>query len=71
MALKTSKAHYTEVEAAEALGVSTDQLRALIRRHIADEETDLKNVSIATFQPSDLLLLRLLASRLSMPVGTD
>jgi hypothetical protein len=63
MALKSQKAHYTEVEAAEALGVSTDQLRALIKRHIADEETDLKNVSTATFQPSDLLLLRILAGQ--------
>lgn len=65
MALKTSKTHYTEVEAAEALGVSTDQLRTLIRVHIADQETDLKNVSIASFHPSDLLLLKILAKRLA------
>ncbi len=71
MALKTSKAHYTEVEAAEALGVSTDQLRALIRVHIADDDTDLRNVSMATFQPSDLLLLKLLANRLATSAAAD
>jgi len=63
MALKTSKAHYTEMEAAEALGVSTDQLRAMIRIHIIDQDTDLRNVPIATFQPSDLLLLKILTNR--------
>ncbi|MCX6625097.1 MAG: hypothetical protein NTY38_29365 [Acidobacteria bacterium] len=71
MALKTSKAHYTEVEAAEALGVSTDQLRLLIKRHIADAETDIRNVSIASFQPSDVLLLRILANRFVSQAGTD
>ena len=71
MAQKTTKGHYTEVEAAEALGVSTDQLRTLIKTHIADAETDLRNVAVATFQPSDLLLLRLLTSRLATTAVSD
>ena len=49
-------------EAAEELGVSIDQLRTMIRSHVVDREEDLNNVAATSFQPSDLLVLRLLAS---------
>lgn len=58
--LRPSKSQYTETEAAEELGVSIDLLRMLIRKHIVHTDEDLTNVPMASFQPSDLLLLRFL-----------
>ena len=61
LAQKTSKSHYSEVEAADALGVSVDQLRDLIKNYVVIAEEDLSNVPNAAFQPSDILLLRILS----------
>ena len=60
---RTGKSHYSEAEAAEELGISTDQLRTMIRSHVIDRDEDLTNVPATTFQPSDLLILRLLAGK--------
>jgi hypothetical protein len=57
------KSHYSATEAAEELGVSVQQLRAMIRNHVVDRDEDLNNVPVTTFQPSDLLILRLLAGK--------
>jgi hypothetical protein len=62
MMARTSKSQYTEVEAAEELGVSVERLRVLIRQHVVTTDEDLNNVPIASFQPSDLLLLKFLTS---------
>jgi hypothetical protein len=48
---------------AEELGISTEQLRTMIRSHVIDRDEDLTNVPATTFQPSDLLILRLLTGR--------
>jgi hypothetical protein len=56
-----NKAQYSEAEVAEQLGITVEDLRTLIRRHIVIEETEATNVPMTTFQPSDLLVLRLLA----------
>jgi hypothetical protein len=61
---RTGKSHYSEAEAAEELGISTEQLRTMIRSHVIDRDEDLTNVPATTFQPSDLLILRLLAGKL-------
>ncbi len=58
---RTGKSHYSETEVAEELGISTEQLRLMIRSHVIDRDEDLTNVPATTFQPSDLLVLRLLA----------
>jgi hypothetical protein len=58
---RTVKSQYSETEAAEELGISIEQLRSMIRSHVVDREEDLSNVAATTFQPSDLLVLRLLA----------
>jgi hypothetical protein len=63
-----NKAQYTEAEAAQQLGISVEELRTLIRRHIVVEDSDATNVPMTTFQPSDLLVLRLLAKS-HIPVG--
>jgi len=54
-----SKTQYSEAEAARELGVSIEQLRSLIRSHVADSDEDLNNVPATSFHPSDLLLLKL------------
>lgn len=58
---RSVKSQYSEVEAAEELGISVDKLRTMIRSHVVDRDEDLTNVPATTFQPSDLLILRLLA----------
>ena len=58
---RTGKSQYSETEAAEELGVSIEQLRSMIRSHVVDRDEDLNNVAITAFQPSDLLILKLLA----------
>jgi hypothetical protein len=60
---RTGKSQYSETEAAEELGVSIDQLRSMIRNHVIDRDEDLTNVAVTTFQPSDLLILRLLTRK--------
>jgi len=59
---RTPKAQYSEKEAAEELGLSVEQFRTLIRSHIVDSEEDLNNVPAASYHPSDLLVLKILAS---------
>ena len=60
---KPPKGHYSDLEAASALGLSTDELRRLIRHHIVRGEDELPSLSQANFQPADLLLLRILAGQ--------
>jgi hypothetical protein len=67
----SSKTHLTAAEAATELGLTLDELRSLIRNHIADREDDLRNLPHATFQPSDLLLLRLLAAQPGSPTNPN
>jgi hypothetical protein len=62
-----AKTQYSEAEAAQTLGITVDELRALIRRHIVTEDADANNVPMTVFQPSDLLLLRLLANQSMSP----
>jgi hypothetical protein len=69
LASRFSKGQYSEREAAEELGVSVEQLRSLIRSHIVDTDEDLNNVAIASFHPSDLLVLKLLASPIPTTAG--
>lgn len=68
IATMPTKGHYSETEAAEALGVSVNRLRSLVRHYIADNDDDINNLSVAQIQPSDLLLLRILSRQ--EPVAT-
>ena len=72
LSTKSNQTQYSEVEAAQELGVTVDQLRVLIRSHIAQSEEDLNHVAVATFHPSDLLVLKILAGSLTKatPVGS-
>jgi len=63
---RTGKSQYSEAEAAEELGISVLQLRTMIRSHVVETDEDLNNVPVTSFQPSDLLILRLLPGK---PMG--
>ena len=65
---RPGKGQYSEAEAAEQLGISVMQLRTMIRSHVVDKDEDLNNVPVHTFQPSDLLILRLLTG---MQTGSE
>jgi hypothetical protein len=69
--IKPSKTQYSELEAAEELGVSLEELRTLIRSHIVESDEDLNNVPMASFHPSDLLVLKLLLSSKATPTTED
>ena len=60
---RTGKSQYSETEAAEELGISIAQLRTMIRSHVVEKDEDLTNVPVHSFQPSDLLILRLLSGK--------
>jgi hypothetical protein len=63
MAANPPKPYYSESEAARTLGLSVEEFRGLLKRHIIDSDADLSNSSRTTFHASDVLLLRLLATR--------
>lgn len=65
---RPGKGHYTESEAAQTLGVSLEEFRVLVRRHILQSDDEMSNIPITNFQPSDLLLLRLFKSSRPEPV---
>ena len=60
---KPAKLNYTEAEAAAELGLSVDRLRALVSAHIAGTEEEQTNIPLATYERSDLLLLRILSAQ--------
>jgi hypothetical protein len=63
LSTKSNQTQYSEVEAAQELGVTVDQLRTLIRSHIAQTDEDLNHIAVASFHPSDLLVLKILAGQ--------
>lgn len=72
IAPRPNKSHYSESEAAFALGVSVDELRTLIRSHIVKAEEDMANLPTTSFQPSDLLVLRMILNGMrSSPQGAE
>ena len=71
LASRLSKGQYSEKEAAEELGVSVDEFRSLIRSHIVETDEDLNNVPVASFQPSDLLVLKFLRRPSEAPIAQD
>jgi DNA-binding transcriptional MerR regulator len=64
---RPAKSHYTEGEVAEQLGVSLEHLRSLIRERVMPNDDDVRQTSMLSFQPSDLLLLRLLVAQSGTP----
>lgn len=58
---RNSKSFFSESEAAQALDISLDRFRDLVRTHIAQSEDEINNIGTTTYQASDLLVLKLLA----------
>ena len=56
------KTEYNEVEAAEALGLSLEELRSLVRQHVVSEDPDSDGV-VTSYRPTDLLLLKMLSRK--------
>jgi hypothetical protein len=61
---KPFRVEYSEIEAADMLGISVDHLRTLVKSHIVKDEEP--SVTVESFHQSDLLLLRLLGG---IPTG--
>ncbi len=59
------KGFYSEIEVAATIGVSVEQLRSLVRRHIVQSEEDAEKIPKAWYQPSDVVLLRMLVAGVS------
>ena len=68
---RPARSQYTEVEAAEELGVSVEHLRNIVRNHVVERAEDADNLPVTTFQQSDLLILRLLAGMPTNPTLQD
>ncbi len=60
---RQNKTQYSEVEAAQELGMTVEQLRVLIRNHIAQSDEDLNHIAMASFHPSDLVILKILVGQ--------
>jgi hypothetical protein len=71
LSTKSNQTQYSEMEAAQELGVTVDQLRTLIRSHIAQTDEDLNHIAVASFHPSDLLVLKILAGQNSHLAPAD
>jgi len=69
IATRPQKSHYTETEAAEALGVTVEHLRFMVRSHLIQADEDMANLTVAGFQPSDLLVLKLLSGHGMSPIS--
>jgi hypothetical protein len=59
------KGFYSEIEVAESIGVSVEQLRSIVKRHIVQAEEDVDKIPRAWYQPSDVVMLRVLAANSS------
>jgi len=68
---KQNKTQYSEAEAAQELGVTVEQLRVLIRKHIAQSDEDLAHIAVASFHPSDLLILKILTGQHPAQAATE
>lgn len=66
---RPAKSHYTEGEVAQQLGLTVERLRNLIRERVMLSEDEIRQTAMVSFQPSDLLLLKLLVAQAEMPQG--
>jgi hypothetical protein len=57
---RRGKGHYTELETAHALGLSLEELRALIRKRVLRPEEAGAHAPMNSFQPADIILLQML-----------
>jgi hypothetical protein len=63
MPSRAPKSYFSETEAARSLGISIEEFRSLVKRHIVDRDEDMTNVSVTTYHACDLVVLRWLTGR--------
>jgi hypothetical protein len=63
---KAQKIQYSEYEAASMLGITIDRLRELVRDHIVKDSYSTAP-EVPTYQPSDLVVLRVLSGLSRQP----
>jgi hypothetical protein len=56
------KGFFSEIEVAESIGVSVEQLRSIVKRHIVQAEEDVDKIPRAWYQPSDVVMIRMLVA---------
>lgn len=61
---RTGKLYFTENEAARILGISVDQFRTLLTKHICDKAEDVINASQTTYHASDIVLLKMFVGQI-------
>lgn len=67
---RLGKTQFSETEAAAELGVTVEALRTLIRQHIVgSDEAEARSLPLTSFQPSDLVLLRILCTMQAGALG--
>lgn len=62
---RTGKLYFTENEAARILGISVDQFRTLLTKHICDKAEDVINASQTTYHASDIVLLKMFVGQIA------
>jgi hypothetical protein len=62
---KAPHIQYSEIEAAEQLGVSVEHFRTLVRNYIVTSEDEISGLETATFKQSDLVVLKILVSQVA------
>jgi len=64
---KSQKVQYSESEVAAMLGISSEQLRSLVRDHIVKDDVASDSAAVVTYHASDLVVLRILAGMAQRP----
>jgi len=67
---KAARSQYSETQAADLLGLSIEELRTLVKEHIASGEES-SNGAVTVFHSSDLLVLRILAGKMGQTSSTQ
>ena len=67
--VRTAKAQYSEHEAALEVGVSIEELRTLVQRIAGADENGALAMPGATYQASDLVMLKIMARMSGLPVA--
>jgi hypothetical protein len=64
---RSNNTRFSEAEAAQELKLSVEEFRRLILEYVVETEGDIQHSPTAVFHSSDLLVLRLLSGRATVP----
>jgi len=66
-----NKTEFTVSEAAEALGVTTEELRSLLVRYVVDDPQSIQNIPRMRFRAADLIMLNTMVAGQQSGSGRD